>query len=513
MNGAEALLRTLVAGGVELCFANPGTSEIEMVAQLDRVPELRTVLGLFEGVCTGAADGYGRMTDRPAATLLHQGPGLAYGLANLHNARRARTPVVNIVGDHASVHLAADPPLATDIAGLAAPMSGWVATSEDSASLSADVAAAIRAARQPPGQVATLVVPADAAWGPAGAALAEIREPSPPTTVPAERVLAAAAALRSGEPALLLLGGKALRAGPLATAGRIAAATRSRLLCESLNARIERGAGRVAIERLRYFPRHARAQLAKFRHLVLVGARSPVAFFAEPEASSSLVAPSCRVHSLAEPGDDLLGALAALADELGAGDAAAVQPLRRFGKPTGPLTTESVASAVAAVLPEGAIVVDEANTSGMLLLPRTQGARPHDWLAVTGGALGLGMPVATGAALACPDRPVLSLQADGSAMYTVQALWTQAREGLDITTVIYANRAYHLLDIELRQITRDPGPRARSLLDLQHPAPNWVEIARGFGVPAKRADSAEQLANDIERSLAEPGPALIEVVL
>lgn len=512
MNGAEALLRTLVAGGVDLCFANPGTSEIEMVAALDRVPELRAVLGLFEGVCTGAADGYGRMTGRPAATLLHQGPGLAYGLANLHNARRARTPVVNVIGDHASFHLAADPPLATEIGALAKPMSCWVATSRSAGSLSREVAEAIRAAREPPGGVASLVVPADAAWGPAER-IAEVSPPSGPGAVATERVHEAAAALRSGEPALLLLGGRALRAAALEVAGRVSAAAGCKVLSEALNARIERGAGRFPVERLRYFPRHARAQLAKIRRLVLVGARAPVAFFAEPGGASSLVPDTCRVCRLAEPGEDVLGALEALADELDASEPGPLQALARPPRPEGPLSTESVAAAVAAVMPEGAIVVDEANTGGMLLLPRTRGAPPHDWLAVTGGALGLGLPVATGAALACPDRPVLSLQADGSAMYTVQALWTQARESLDITTVIYANRAYRLLDIELRHHTRDPGPRARALLDLGNPAPDWVQIARGFGVPATRAETAEQLTTELERSLAESGPRLIEVVL
>ena len=385
MNGAEALLRTLVAGGVDLCFANPGTSEIEMVAALDRVPEMRAVLGLFEGVCTGAADGYGRMTDRPAATLLHQGPGLAYGLSNLHNARRARTPVVNVIGDHASFHLAADPPLATEIESLARPMSRWVATSEGAGSLSREVAEAIRAAREPPGAVASLVVPADAAWG-AAEGLAEVRAPSAPGAVSTERIRKAAAALRSEEPALLLLGGRALRAEALEVAGRVAAATECKVLSEALNARIERGTGRFPVERLRYFPRHARAQLSKVRRLILVGARVPVAFFAEPGEASSLVPDTCRVYPLAEPGEDVLGALGALAQELGASMPGPLQARSRPPRPEGPLSTESIASAVAAVMPEGAIVVDEANTGGMLLLPRTRGAPPHDWLAVTGGA-------------------------------------------------------------------------------------------------------------------------------
>jgi acetolactate synthase I/II/III large subunit len=515
MNGAEALIRTLTGGGVEVCFSNPGTSEIHLVAALDAVPQLRGVLCLFEGAATGAADGYGRMAGRPAAALLHLGPGLANGLANLHNARRARTPLLVIVGDHATYHKRFDAPLESDIEALAGSVSGWVRRSARSADVAADAAQGVAAAMAPPGAVATLIVPADVSWsgGAQPAPALPVRQPAP---VPGPAIESVSRALRSGEPCVLFLGGAGTRRAGLEAASRIAQATGARLLGEMHPARLERGAGLPALHRLAYLPEIAAGQLSGTRHLILAGASAPVSFFAYPDVASSLVPAGCGVQVLAEPADDVCSALAALAD-LVAPDAKPL--LRELERPELPpegsdLTGDSAAAVIGALLPEGAIVSDEANTAGMWLPRATAGAPPHDWLTLTGGAIGQGLPLAAGAAVACPDRKVVALQADGSAMYTLSALWTHAREGLDVTTVIFSNRSYAILGMELDRATSGKASgAARNLLALTRPDIDFVALASGMGVPASRARTVGELATSLRQALAEPGPHLIEAVV
>jgi acetolactate synthase-1/2/3 large subunit len=514
MNAAESLVRTLVAAGVDVCFANPGTSEMHFVAALGRVPGMRPVLGLFEGVVSGAADGFGRMAERPAATLLHLGPGLANGIANFHNAKKARTPILSLVGNHALRHLAFEAPLSSDVEAIARPVSAWVRTARDPAQLASDGAAALYAAQSPPGGVATLVVPADVAWGEAEGPAPALPAPKRETVEP-EAVREAARALRSGEPAVLLATGPALREGPLAAAGRIAQATGARLFCDTFNARLARGAGRVAVPTLPYFAESALQALRGVRHLVLVGAEPPVAFFAYPGRPSELTPEGCAVHRLASPAQDAAAALEALADELGARAAAPpLAPRERPEPPRGALTPAAIGASLAALLPEEAVVVDEAITAGAALFAPTTGAAPHDWLQLTGGAIGQGLPLATGAAVACPGRRVVCLEGDGSALYTIQSLWTQAREGLDVVTVILANRAYAILQVELARMgLADPGRRARDLLGIARPPLDFVRIAQGMGVPAERAASAEELHARLAEAFAEPGPRLVEAVI
>ncbi|HEY6473030.1 MAG TPA: acetolactate synthase large subunit [Acidimicrobiales bacterium] len=515
MNGARALLSTFVDSGVDVCFANPGTSEMHFVAALDDVPAMRAVLCLFEGVVTGAADGYGRIAGRPAATLLHLGPGLGNGLANLHNARRAHTPIVNVVGDHATYHSRFDAPLQSDIASIASSVSGWYRSSARADDVAADGADAVVAAMGPPGCVATLVLPADASWSETSTGPCAPRPLRRATVVPADTVDEVAKALRSGERTALLLGGRALRADGLAAASRVAASTGAALLGETFPANLERGAGIPAVERLAYFAEMAQAQLDGVRHLILVDTTAPVSFFAYPGKASDLAPDGCTVHTLARSGEDGPGALEALAEAVGApADGGVPAPAVRPERPSGAITTESLAAAGGAVLPEGAIVVDEGNTSGLFVSGATAGAPRHDWLTLTGGAIGIGLPLATGAAVAAPDRPVLCLQADGSAMYTLQALWTQAREGLNVTTVLLSNRSYAILNIELHRVGADAGgPQARRLLDLTDPDLDFCQLARGMGVPARRAESAEDLVAALEAGFREPGPSLVEVQL
>ena len=513
MNGAEAILRTALASGVELCFANPGTTEMPLVAALDRVAGIRPVLALFEGVCTGAADGYGRMLDKPAATLLHLGPGFANGIANLHNARRARTPIVNWIGDHATWHLAADAPLTSDIVSLANPVSGWVRSVRRAEDAGLDAAAAIEAALAAPGQVATLIVPADCQWSEAPGP-GPIARRSTPAAVASDRIERAAQALRGGD-AALLLGGLALRSGGLRAAARVRAACGARLLHDVFVARLERGAELPAIERLPYFPEQAIAALARLRSLVLVDARDPVSFFGYPNVPSRLAPDGCERIELAAPGEDAVGALEALADALGAPrEGAAVAAPPRPALPTGALDVASLGQALAALQPEDAIVVDESATSGAAWFAHAASAPRHTVLGLTGGAIGQGLPTAVGAAIACPGRKVIALQADGSGMYTAQALWTMARESLDVIVVVCANRAYRILQIEVaRAGIAEPGPAARRLTDLSHPALDWCALARGMGLPAVRATDADGFAKALADALAEPGPALIEALL
>jgi acetolactate synthase I/II/III large subunit len=513
-NGAQALIRILVGAGIDTCFTNPGTSEIHFVAALDSVPEMRAVLTVFEGVATGAADGYARMAGAPAATLLHLGPGLGYGLANLHNARRAKSPVVSIVGDHATYHARYDPPLQSDIETVARNVSTWVRTSRSVEELGRDAAEAIAAAVGPPGQVATLIVPADISWQ-EGGSVAAPPELTRPAAAPADIVDAVAKALRGSGRTGLLLGARALHGDGLLAAARVAAATGAQLFAERSTPRLERGAGLPVVERLAYWPELAAKQLDRLEHLILVDASPPVAWFAYPGAASELAPPGCEVSELSPPGCDVLGSLSALVDALDASrsslplQAASVPP-----RPEGPLTAAKVCQAIGAILPEGAILSDEAITSAAALPASTAGAPPHDWLALTGGAIGQGLPVAVGAAIACPDRPVISLEADGSAQYTIQSLWTMARERLNVTVVILNNRGYGILGAELGRLDEpNAGERARALLNLGNPDLDFVKLGSGFGVASRRVNTGEQLTGALREALAEPGPHLIEAVL
>jgi acetolactate synthase-1/2/3 large subunit len=475
---------------------------------------MRGVLALFEGVATGAADGYARMADKPASVLLHLGPGLGNGLANLHNARKGQTPVVNIVGDHATYHKQYDAQLESDIETVARNVSSWIRWSDDPATVGRDAAEAVAAAMGPPGQVATLVLPADVSWldgGVVAAPVAPAARPAPDD----DAVVGAAEALRSGGRAAVLLGGTSLRRRPLEAAGRIGAATGAKLLAETFPARAERGAGVPAVERIAYLAEFAAAQLDGLEHLILVDAKAPVSFFAYPDKASYLVPEGCRVHVLAAPDQDATAALEALADELGApADGIERQAAGAPERPTGALTAESMCQALGALLPEGAIVSDEGNTSGLFAPMFTAGSPAHDWLCLTGGAIGQGMPVALGAAIACPDRPVINLESDGSALYTHQALWTQAREGLDVTTVLVNNSSYAVLNMELQRVGAEAaGPKAKEMLDLSGPTPDFVALATGMGVPATRATTADELVTQLEAAIAEPGPHVVEAIV
>ncbi|MFN2362221.1 MAG: acetolactate synthase large subunit, partial [Marinobacter sp.] len=516
-NGAQALMKTLVDAGVEVCFSNPGTSEMHFVAALDNEPKMRAVLALFEGVATGAADGYARMADKPAATLLHLGCGLGNGLANLHNARKGKVPVVNIVGDHATYHVKYDAQLQSDIETVARNVSpGFVRTARSTETLCQDAAEAIAAARTAPGQVATLILPADVSWGEGGVPSAPL---APPKPAPADEatVDAIASAIRSGKKTALLMGGHSLREPSLLAAAKLAAHSGVTLLAETFPTRMERGAGVPPVERLAYLAELATLQLTDIEHLILVDAKAPVSFFAYPGKQSYLVPDTCTVHTLAAPDQDITGSLNKLVEAAGAGQAEpALQPPQRPGRPRGKLTAEKVCKAVGHLMPDNAIIVDEGITSSLMLSVMTAGAPRHDLITLTGGAIGQGLPNAVGTAVACPDRPVLALIGDGTAMYTIQALWSMAREQLNVTSIIFNNASYSVLNIELDRVGAEQsgtGAKAKSQLDLRGPVLNFAEMAQGMGVHAVRVETAEDMAKAMEYALGMPGPHLIEVMI
>lgn len=516
-SGADHLVASLAGAGVGVCFANPGTTEMAFVHALDRMPGMRAVLGLFEGVVSGAADGYARMAGRPAMTLLHMAPGLANAGANLHNARKAHAPILNIVGNHALRHLRYDAPLTADVAATASVFSDWVRTAQSAQSMARDAIEGLAVATGHPGRVATLIVPDDIGRAPVGVV-------APAPVVPVESQgprgldpdLVARSVAGLGPGAVIIAAGTVLGDGPsLNLLAGIAAQTGTALIAPAANRRTERGAGLAAIPRIPYPVHEAMAALASFRRAILIEAPAPVAFFAWRDQPSRLLPRDCVVLPLAEVDQDGRLAVAMLADAIGArprrfrtngaGSMAAPRP--------GALTEASLCAAIAAALPEGAILIDEGMTHGRLVEAMTSDGPRHSCLMITGGAIGIGPPLAAGAAIACPDRPVVAMQADGSSMYTIQALWTQAREGANITTVIFANRGYDMLKTELVRGGANPGPLAAGLMDLRGPDLDFVSLARGMGVPAARCDDGAELYRLISAAVREPGPFLIEALL
>jgi len=514
MNGAESLLHALVESGIEVCFANPGTSEMQLVAAIGKSEKMRAVLCLFEGVVSGAADGYARMSDKPALTLLHVGSGFANSMANQHNAMRAHVPLVNIVGDHATWHQQYDSPLTSDIAAHARISSSWVRTSESADDLAAAGAEAVQAALTGSGKIATLIAPANHAWEEASKTVVALPRPSPEKVD--ERVLdETAALLANGKPTAIYLGGQALREKSLLAAGRIAAKTGAHLICATFAPRLQRGAGRVRVNRLPYFQEQASEALKPLQQMILIGTKPPVSFFAYPGKESWLAPESCHMHTLADIDQDIPAALEELAARLEAVENPPLTPAAPAAPPpTGELSPVAIGQSLAALMPRGAIISDEANTCGLGIYPMTESAPPHDWLTLAGGAIGQGLPLSLGAAIACPDRKVIALESDGSAMYTFQALWSMAREQADVTVVILNNRSYAILNIELARVgAGQPTPKTLSMLDLSRPDINWVELSNSLGVPATRATTAEEFHQQLADALAVKGPRLVEAMV
>ena len=511
--GADILLETLLANGVNTCFMNPGTSEMHFVAALDRAREMRGVLCLFEGVCSGAADGYARALGLPAATLLHLGPGLGNGLANFHNARKARSPVVSIVGEHALSHLRYDAPLSADIETFARTVSDHVRTCGNAGELGADVSATIADALGPPGQVAMLIVPADLSWSAAEGVGAVIARPV--RRVASSDTVRRVAQLSRKQHTALLLGGSAVNPRGLAAAARLSAATGVRVYIARNVARVWSGRGRFQPRQIPYFPEPAIEMLRDLENLILVEAKTPVSFFGYPGVPSLLAPESCAVQVLAALDEDGPASLEALAEECGAArDVPALNCEMPIAPVSGPLTLDSIGRVIAACLPENTLIAEEMVSSGEPVLAHLRHAAQHEWMPVTGGSIGQALPVAVGAAVACPDRKVLALEADGSGMYTLQALWTMARENLNVLTVVFANRRYRILDVEMRRTgAQGFGETANNMIDIGRPNLDWVSLARGMGVEATRAATTEEFLTQFRAAVQERGPRLIEAVI
>ncbi len=508
ITGAQALVATLADNGVSACFANPGTSEMHLVTALDGEPRIRSVLCLFEGVATGAADGFARVSGVPAMTLLHLGAGYMNGGANLHNAKRAHTPVINVVGDHAVAHLKYDAPLTSNIVGLAGPNSTWIKSADkvgDTGRLASEAFAASYGPK--PGPV-TLLLPADAAWD-EGGVTGDVVTPSPLRAVPAVKIEAAAAAIKAASQPVVLINGSALGTAGLDAAARLKTAG-VRIMTDTFYARMRRGAGVFAPERMQYFAEGAMADLDGSDLMVVAGTSLPVAFFAYPDKPSLLVPEGCETFILGGPDSDSATALSQLADALGATDRAAVEVLNLPEMPAGELNAVSVGQSLARHMPEDALVSDDGVSNGLMCYLPTQAARPHDWMMLTGGAIGQGMPLALGAAIAAPDRKVICLSGDGAGMYTVQALWSMAREGADVTTIVFVNHSYRILNIELyRTGAGNPGPTAKDMLSIGRPDIDWVALSQAMGVPAVEATTAESFDTALDHAMATPGPHLI----
>jgi acetolactate synthase-1/2/3 large subunit len=515
MNGAESLLSTLTANGIEVCFTNPGTSEMHFVAALDEVEGIRCVLCLFEGVLSGAADGYARMARKPASTLLHLGPGLGNALANVHNASKGNIPMVNIVGDHATYHLEYDAPLTSDIEGIAAPVSDWVYTSKTADDIARDAAEAVRQAGI--GQIATLMLPADVSWGDNGNGPEGAVAIAPAAAVPDSRIDDALAMLRSGKSCMIMIGGREVDGNRGLMLSRIGKASGARVTTDTFPARVFRGAGTAVLDRLPYLAELAIDSIKDVEQLILIGAKAPVSFFAYPNVPSAIAPQGCEQFQLAGPNDDIDQVLEALLERLDAIDVEPdVHPLEIPEPPSGDLDANSVAQSLAHYMPENAVVVDEAITTGLAIFPLTTTTQPHDWLSQTGGSIGWGLPAAVGAAIACPTRKVICLEGDGSAMYTIQSLWTMARENLDITVVIFNNRKYSILEMEFARTGARggaPGPKAASTLDIGGPDMDFVAMAQGMGVQASRATTAQEFNEQLEQALQAAGPRLIDAVV
>lgn len=515
MNGSESLIQTLVNSGVEVCFTNPGTSEMHFVAALDEVDGMRCILGLFEGVVSGAADGYARMAGKPAATLLHLGPGLGNALANIHNAKKGHVPMINIVGDHATYHLQYDAPLTSDIEGIAGPVSHWVHSSQAPEDIAGDAAQAVIEAGQ--GRIATLILPADVSWSdnPRGA-MPAVQVPAP-APVSQQKIDQALTMLREEAPSMIMIGGRVITAEMSVLLSKISVATGARVCLETFPTRVSRGAGRGQLEKLPYLAEMAVDHLSQVENLILLGAKSPVSFFAYPDVPSVLPSSSTQQLQLASPDDDIVSCLTSLVEALAAGDIEPLLHARTVPElPSGALDISTLAQSLAVLMPDDTVVVDDSGTATLACYPITETAAPHDWMSLTGGSIGFGLPCAVGAAVACPDRKVICLEGDGSSMYTIQALWTMARENLDVTVIIFNNQKYSILELEfVRTGARGgvPGPKAASMLDIGSPSLNFSDIANGMGVTGTRANSAEEFNEQLAQAMSQSGPRLIEAMV
>ncbi len=513
MMGAQWMLKSAAAAGIEVCFANPGTTELPFVAAMDRATEIRPLLGLFEGVCSGAADGYYRIRRKPAMTLTHLGPGFANAIANFHNARRARSAIFNVIGEHMSWHVAADPPLASDIESLARPVSAGVWRADTPATLHNATVGALQGLQQR-GGIQTLILPMDLQEDPVQHSIAAPVAAQAAADYDAAAVATVAADITAGRKVLLYLGADALGEAALRRLARLAALPNVELVGETFPAASEHGRGLPAIKRLVALAEKAHPYLLGFERVAVLAAEPPVAFFGARGLPSHLGDPA-RMATVCGPGGRVAEALEELLARVRPAAAPASTVQRVSDTDLGEsLTPESASRVVAAHLPANAIVSAEGATLGFPFNALASQAERHTTIVLTGGAIGQGLPSAFGASVAAPDRKVVALQSDGSALFTIQALWSMAREGSDVVVILASNQRYNIL---INEMSRNgyalTSPPVRDLLNLARPAVDWQALSTSFGVPSNRVESVSALRRAFQAALAERGPRLIEVVL
>jgi acetolactate synthase-1/2/3 large subunit len=509
------LFKALRDAGLDTCFANPGTSEMQLVYEIGRTKGMRAVLCLQENTVTGAADGYARMAGKPAFTMLHVASGFANGIGNLHNAGRANTPMVNVVGANATYHqpnFCEHELINGRVADLARPVSHWTQEARTADELGVLAALAANHARTGAGKICTLIAPTNCQWDPALAPPAPLPPPQRPQ-VARESIDEVATLLANGKKTALLLGSHALYGEGLELAGRIATRTGVDLLGEMWVARLARGEGRVPVRLVPYLREHAAFFLQGYEQLILLGAQLPMSTFAYQGAPLNKLPASCQVTALATVENDLLAVLRELAQAV----AAPAQPGARTARasaaaPTGALSADAIGQSLCLLMPQDAILVNDGATCSPPIVNRTAGARAHDYLdGSRGGALGGGLPLALGAAIACPERRTILLQGDGSGMYASQALWSMARERTDVVVIVLRNDNYAILEVELARVREgDANDTMLSMMHLDDPVLDWVKLAEAHGVAATRATTAEEFHVQLEDALQQRGPHLIE---
>ena len=488
---------------------------------LSGVGGVRTVLGLHENVVTGAGDGYARMARRPAMTLLHLGPGLANGLANLHNAKRASSPMLNLIGTMATWHTAADASLQMDVESLTQTVSCWASllpSRELLHTFAREAIARVSAFASPDGcRIATLLLPHDLQWQICSHSGAHM-EPSLIVPSSGGGVVAIDALLQdlaeAGRRGALLLGGEALCEPMLSVFASYARCVGTAILCVNEFARADRGQGRPAVRRIPYHSQQAREFLESFTVMVFINAVEPTAQFGYPESISTLVSSHSKIHRI--PFAELSAVLHHLQGAISRDAAGELEPMAfpsNLFPPDGILTAPKMWQLVAGLQPlDTIIIVDESLTSGGEYWEASQHSPPFSHLSQTRGAFRNGPPCAVGAALACPDRHVINLQADSSGLYSSQALSTQARERLNITTVVCANNAYGILQVDLARQKPKFGGRGcvvNALTQLNDPPIDWVNLAAGYGVLAVTVNTCEELARELSTAIDAQGPRVI----
>lgn len=511
--GAQALVSTLANNGVTHCFANPGTSEMHLVQALDKEPRIKSVLCLFEGVATGAADGFARISGTPAMTLLHLGAGFGNGIANIHNAMKGHVPMINVIGDHATYHRKYDAPLTCDLETLVKPHSSHIGI-VDSALIGGEIAAsAFEAATNHPNSPVSIILPADSAWNEGGIDGPKISLKSP-SLVENSKIDEAIELIKNANKPVILVGGKTLGdEKALELFSRFKAAN-IRIMVDTFPAKLRRGGGLFEPDRMQYFGEMALDDLKNTDLMVIAGTQIPVAFFAYPNKPSILVPENCQTFELAARYEDSFEALSRIADALDLHIAPPKRELKTMPAPEGALNPFSCAQSLARHMPHNAIISDDAVTAGLPLYLATSNAKAHDWLFLTGGAIGQGLPVAIGAQMADLKRKTIALSGDGAGMYCIQSLWTMAREKLPIVTIIFANRSYRILNIEMARTEAGAmGETAKQMLSLESPALDYVKIAEGMGIMAKSVSDAKIFDEVLKEAIEANVPYLIEAIV